>query len=206
VVVEVGTAKMALGADVIEQEAELTVRPVGEPLRRLPFVSGLASLEDQLVPVLELAELVRSPQSAAPAAPRPAERREGAAPTGAGPPRGRTVLVVDDSITTRTLEKNVLGLAGYEVRTAVNGAEALAAIEAGGVDLVITDLEMPEVDGLELLRRMRSDPRLAKIPTIMVTSRSDREEQALRAGARKYVVKRAFDQEQLLDAVAHLLS
>jgi two-component system chemotaxis sensor kinase CheA len=202
VLVEVGDRRVALGVDAVIEETELTVRPVGEPLGRLPCVAGLAFAGEELVPILELAELMRSaPRDARPKAPPASVAAPSKPDTGA-----KSVLVVDDSITTRTLEENILTLAGYRVRTAVNGVEALAALDGGGIDLVITDLEMPGIDGLELLRRMAADPALAALPAIMVSSRAESREQALRAGARSYVVKRAFDQEQLVDEVARLLS
>lgn len=198
VVVEVGDRRTALGVDRVDREAEVAVRPVGEPLGRLPLTAGLALADDgRTVPVVDLAELARAADApalhgAAPAAPAPAA------------PRATTALVVDDSITTRTLETNVLRAAGWEVRTAIDGVEALEQLARGGVDLVITDYEMPRLDGLGLLRRIRGDAGLARLPVIVVSSRADLEGPVLAAGADAYVVKRAFDQEQLLDTAARL--
>ncbi len=120
--------------------------------------------------------------------------------------RARRVLVVDDSVTSRTLQKIILSSAGFDVLLAVDGAEAWRLIEDGElIDLVITDIEMPEVDGIELTRRIRS--RAESLPVILVTSLGKEEDRraGAEAGADAYIVKGAFDQDELLAAVARLL-
>jgi two-component system chemotaxis sensor kinase CheA len=122
-------------------------------------------------------------------------------------PRAPTVLVVEDAITTRTLERNILEAAGYRVRVAADGAEAWALLESDGCDLVVTDIEMPRMDGFELTARVRADQRLRHLPVVLVTSRDSREdrERGVQAGADAYIVKGGFDQEWLLETIRRLL-
>ena len=119
----------------------------------------------------------------------------------------RHVLLVDDSVTTRQLERSLLEAAGYAVSTAVDGADAWAKLEiAGPFDAVVSDVEMPRVDGITLLQRIRTTSRLSRLPVVLVTaltSEVDRQ-RALDLGASAYITKRAFDDEVLLDALEAL--
>ena len=117
------------------------------------------------------------------------------------------VLVVDDSITSRTLEQSVLTGAGYDVTTAVDGLDAWRALERTPFALVVSDVEMPRLDGIGLCERIRADPRTASLPVILVTSLDQPEHRArgLEAGADAYIAKSSFDQEDLLETVRLLL-
>jgi two-component system chemotaxis sensor kinase CheA len=121
--------------------------------------------------------------------------------------RGGTILVVDDSITTRTLERSILEAHGYQVRVAVDGVDALEQLRAASADLVITDMQMPRMDGFTLLAEIKKDQRLAHTPLIIVSSleRRDEQERGLALGADAYIVKRKFDQQELLDAIRQIL-
>ena len=121
--------------------------------------------------------------------------------------RGGTILVVDDSITTRTLERSILEAHGYQVRVAVDGLEALEQLRARPADLVIADIQMPRMDGFTLLAEIKKDQRLAQTPVIIVSSLERREEQerGLALGADAYIVKRKFDQQELLEAIRQIL-
>ena len=115
--------------------------------------------------------------------------------------------MVDDSLTTRTLEKSILEAHGYRVVLALDGLEALAQLRSELPDLVITDIQMPRLDGFGLLEQMKKDPRLARLPVIVVTSLEKREDQerGLALGADAYIVKRKFDHEELLQTVRQIL-
>jgi two-component system chemotaxis sensor kinase CheA len=119
----------------------------------------------------------------------------------------RVIVVADDSVTTRTLERVILESAGYEVRTAADGAHALALVQAGGCDAVVSDVQMPVLDGFALCERLRADARFRDLPVVLVTalgSRNDRE-RGVAVGADAYIVKGEFDQETLLATLRRLL-
>jgi len=107
----------------------------------------------------------------------------------------------------RELQRSILERGGYAVRTASDGAEALAMLADQPADLVVTDLEMPNVDGFLLTSRIRAHPRLANIPVLIVSSRASEEDhqRGLDAGADGYIVKASFDEAGLLSAVSRLL-
>jgi two-component system chemotaxis sensor kinase CheA len=149
-------------------------------------------------------------------------------PSLAGKARPRTILVVDDSITSRTLEKSILEAHGYQVRLAVDGVEALAVLRAdqrraaeemaggegpeeghavSGIDMVLADVEMPRMDGFALLRTMKDDPGLRRIPVIIMTSRDTAGDirRGLELGASAYIAKQSFDQQELLAAIGRFL-
>ncbi len=117
------------------------------------------------------------------------------------------ILVVDDSITTRSLEKSILEAHGYRVRLAVDGVDALEQLSTEPVELVITDIAMPRMDGLQLLEQLKKRKDTEHVPVIIVTSLESREDQqrGLSLGADAYIVKRKFDQQELLRTVRQIL-
>jgi two-component system, chemotaxis family, sensor kinase CheA len=114
---------------------------------------------------------------------------------------------VDDSITTRTLEKNILETAGYEVIVAVDGQDGWRAISEQTFDAVISDVEMPKMNGLELCARIKGNAQTRDLPVILLTSLSKPEQRAegLRVGADAYLIKSQFNQEDLLHTLADVL-
>ncbi len=117
------------------------------------------------------------------------------------------VLVVDDQFTVRELQRSILRASGYSVEVACDGREALDALRAAGdFDIVVTDLQMPEMDGLELLAAIRADPDRSSLPVVVVTSRGSEEDRrrGAEAGADAYIVKDEFDQQALLEIVKRL--
>ena len=119
----------------------------------------------------------------------------------------KRVLVVDDSLTVRELERKLLLSRGYQVAVAVDGMDGWNALRAEPFDLLITDIDMPRMDGIELVTQVRQDPRLRSLP-VMVVSYKDREEdrrRGLEAGADYYLAKASFHDEALLDAVQTLI-
>ena len=117
------------------------------------------------------------------------------------------ILVVDDSLTTRTLEKSILEAHGYQVRLAHDGLEGLGRLRAEKIDLIISDIQMPRLDGFGLLQAVKADPVLKAIPLILVSSLEAREdkERGMELGADAYVVKRKFDQKELLETIGQFL-
>jgi two-component system chemotaxis sensor kinase CheA len=119
----------------------------------------------------------------------------------------KVVLVVDDSITTRTLEKSILEANGYKVRLSVDGRDAIAQLRTQAADIVVSDIEMPHLNGFELVEAMKRDRALAAIPVVLVTSRDDPadKERGLMLGADAYVVKQRFDQHELLRTIRQFI-
>jgi two-component system chemotaxis sensor kinase CheA len=115
--------------------------------------------------------------------------------------------VVDDSITTRTLERSILEARGYRVLLSVDGLDALDQLRRQRVDLVVVDIEMPRMDGFELLRAMKQDEALSDTPVILVTSRDSPQDRhkGLTLGAQAYIIKQHFDQRDLLNAIEQIL-
>ena len=120
--------------------------------------------------------------------------------------RGR-LLVVDDSLTVRTQQKALLEMAGYEVMIAVDGAEGWELLQEKGADLVVSDVEMPRMDGFRLTEMIRGSERFAKLPVILVTALETAQGKArgLEVGANAYLLKSGFDQKNLLETIAQML-
>ncbi|WP_175765307.1 hybrid sensor histidine kinase/response regulator [Burkholderia ambifaria] len=186
-------------------ERMLVVQPLDSRLQKIQNIAAGALLEngdpvlivdvedlirsvDKLVRGGQLAKLTRDPQLAR------ADRR-------------RRVLVVDDSLTVRELERKLLEKRGYDVTVAVDGMDGWNAVRSDAFDLVVTDVDMPRMDGIELVTLIRSDPALKRVP-VMIVSYKDRDEdrrRGLDAGADYYLAKSSFHDEALLDAVHDLI-
>jgi len=194
---------VAFEVDDLYSELELVLKPLGRELINTPFIAGAALLgSGDVVIVLDANDLVRVASGGM-------MPRRNRLPTLTGSPSQRRlrVLVVDDSITTRTLEKNILETAGFEVVVAVDGVEAWTNLLEINPDVIISDVEMPKMNGLELTRRVKSDVRTRNIPLILLTSlnKPEQREAGLAAGADAYLVKSQFDQAELLDTIQSVL-
>jgi two-component system chemotaxis sensor kinase CheA len=183
--------------DEILDEQEVLVKSLGKQLPRVRNIAGATVLgTGKVLPVLNVADLMHSAVKMAPLrAPRATEQ----AP--------KSILVAEDSITSRTLLKNILELAGYKVKTAVDGAEALAVLATEAFDLLVSDVEMPRMSGFDLTARIRAGKRLAQLPVVLVTALDSREdrERGVEVGANAYIVKSSFDQGNLLEVVRRLV-
>ena len=117
------------------------------------------------------------------------------------------ILIVDDSITTRTLEKTILDAHGYDVYVSVDGMEALQFLQLNEVDLVITDVAMPRMTGFQLVEEMKKHKRLKTLPVIIVSSldRKEDREKGLALGADAYIVKQKFEQQNLLETIRQII-
>jgi two-component system chemotaxis sensor kinase CheA len=200
VLVEAGTSRVAFVVDGLLAEQDLVVTGLGRRLRRVPNVAGCALLEDGgIALILSAAELAESALQA------PAGRL--LIPSAAPQAVRRRLLVADDSVTTRTLEKAILEEAGYEVRLAADGHQAWRILQKEPIDLVVADVEMPGMDGFTLVETLRHSTVLPRIPVILVTSLSTDKDKArgLEVGADAYIVKSGFDSSGLLEAVGQLL-
>ncbi len=185
--------------DALLSNQEVVLKGLGRRLLRVRNVLGVTRLGGgQTVLVLNAPELLQSAlRDATTAAPT-------AASVVASPKR---LLVVDDSVTTRTLVKTILEAAGYEVTAAADGAQAWQLLQTITVDAVISDVEMPRMDGIGLTETIRRSASHRELPVVLVTSLgSDRDRaRGVQAGASAYLTKSGFDQQTLLDTVATLL-
>jgi len=217
VVVRYGSAseQLAWAVDALEGELEVVVKDLGGFLGRPPFIGGGTIDSDGsvmlLLDVREMAveQYTRGIALEAPTAPQAAE---GVATAG----RGRTgvsttgkarVLVVEDSIGVRELQRVILEGAGYDVVTAVDGSDGAARLSGDPVDLVLSDVEMPGMDGFTLTRTIRRTRGWESVPVVIMTSRGDEADKraGLDAGANAYLLKSEFDQTQLVDTVRRLV-
>ncbi|HEY4001199.1 MAG TPA: response regulator [Candidatus Xenobia bacterium] len=204
-VVKAGRRRLAVAVDALVGRHQGVTRALGPVLPAgMRCQSGMVLGDGSVALLVTPADLLEAAREAGPAAPLAAVPEPAPVPE---PQASRRVLVVDDSFTTRTLEKGILESHGYEVRVAVDGLEALAVLRTTDVDLVIVDVQMPRLDGFGLLASLKADPRLARLPVIMVTSLESPEDQArgLELGADAYIVKRTFEQRALLETVQQLL-
>ncbi len=196
------THAIAFSVDRILDEQEVLVKNFGWPLKRVRNVSGAAMLgSGQVVPILNPADLIKSAATIREAMARPTAR------TDAADTASKSILIVEDSITSRMLLKNVLEGAGYQVSTTVDGVEALTALKNNPVDLVVSDIEMPRMNGFDLAAKIKGDEALAETPVVLVTSLSSKEdkERGIDVGADAYIIKSNFDQSNLLNIIERLI-
>lgn len=199
-ILAVAEQRIALMVDDVLTEQELTVKMLTYPIERANNVAGAALLGNgEPIIVLNPADLIRSTRYVTSPAIVVKDTKE-EAPT-------VHVLVVDDSITTRTLEKNILEAAGFDVITATDGMQALQRLNELSIDIVVSDIQMPNMDGFTLTQTLRESNEFNQLPVILVTSLESREdrERGLRSGANAYIVKRGFDQAELLATIRQLV-
>jgi two-component system chemotaxis sensor kinase CheA len=197
VIIVAGTDGIAaIGVKRLLGTGRIVVRPLPDRLGASPLVVG-ASLDADNNP-----QLILDPDGLVAAA----RGVHGGAAIAAAPKC--PVLVVDDSLTTRMLEQSILESAGYDVDVASSGEEALDQVRRKPYALVLSDVEMPGIDGFTLVERLRSDPALRGIPAILVTSRNAPEDRqrGRDVGAQGYIVKSEFDQAELLSMIGPMVA
>jgi len=202
VIVRSAAQRVAVHVDEVVGNQEVVVKNVGPQLARLPGLAGVTLLPSGAVALIynpvalaalygdEARRLMRR------SAPEPAVVAERV-------PRAPLVLVVDDSLTVRRVTQRVLQREGYRVATAKDGLEALERLAEERPVVLLSDIEMPRMDGFDLLRNVRADERLADLPVVMITSRiaAKHRDHALQLGADHYLGK-PFAEEELLALVA----
>jgi two-component system sensor histidine kinase and response regulator WspE len=186
-------------------ERDLVVQPLDKRLGKIKDIAAGSLMEDgSPVLIVDIDDMLRSVEKFVSTG-RLNKVEEGAG----GEVRNarRRVLVVDDSLTVRELQRKLLDQAGYEVEIAVDGVDGWNAVRAGHFDLIVTDIDMPRMDGIELVKLIKEDPKLGKLP-VMIVSYKDREEdrrRGLEAGADYYLTKGSFHDDTLQQAVADLI-
>ena len=201
IVIQVGDERLGLRVDELLGEEEVVAKPLGAPLTRVRNVSGLTILgSGEICAVLNSADLLRSAQKLAAEPARNKLER-------AGPPVKICILLVEDSALVRALEKRILEDAGYEVVAVADGVDALNALGRRSFAAVVSDITMPNMDGLTLTARIRQEPRYKDLPVILVTSLAsdDDKRRGLEVGANAYIPKPSFDQRVLLETLRRLI-
>jgi two-component system sensor histidine kinase and response regulator WspE len=192
--------------DAILGERDLDVRPLDPRLGKVPNLNSASVLEDGWpVLIIDVEDLVRSIDNIVHGRRlRASWRRDGGKTVER---RVKSILVVDDSITVRELERQLLESRGYHVETAVDGVDGWNAARTGHFDLIVSDIDMPRMDGIQLVRHIKSDARLRPVPVVIV-SYKERQEDRLRgldAGADAYLTKSSFRDETFLNTVSDLI-
>lgn len=194
-----GDQRIAFAVDDVLDEQEILVKPLARPLVRVRNIAAATVLgSGRVALVLRVSDLLKSALTAGSRAPQPAG--DGA------PAPARSVLVAEDSITSRLLIKSVLEAAGYRVTTAVDGMDAFNLLQSEAFDALVSDVEMPRLNGFDLTARVRASRKLADLPVVLVTAletRQDRE-RGVDVGANAYIVKSSFDQTALVETLRRL--
>jgi two-component system chemotaxis sensor kinase CheA len=154
----------------------------------------------KVVPVLNVSDLIKSAVKASAAPVKIAVGKKVEV-------KRKSILVVEDSITARALLKNILEAAGYNIKTAIDGIDALTELKTANFDLVVSDVDMPRMNGFDLTEKIRADMKLSELPVILVTALESREhrERGIEVGANAYIVKSSFDQSNLLEVIGRLI-
>jgi two-component system, chemotaxis family, sensor histidine kinase and response regulator WspE len=197
--------RYGLVVDRLLGERELVVQPLDARLGKVQNVSAAALMEDgSPVLIVDVEDMVRSIEKLISESPLAQIERSGLEPPAR---QQKRILAVDDSLTVRELLRKLLASHGYQADVAVDGMDGWNAVRAGHYDLVITDVDMPRLDGIELATLIKKDPLLKSLP-VMIVSYKDREDDRLRgleAGADYYLTKGSFHDETLLQAVVDLI-
>lgn len=199
VVIKFGNDMLAIGVDVIEDEEEVIVKSLGKQLTRVRYISGAAMLSsDRVALILNVSDIFKSVDKISMDTPVSSKNTLD---------KRSNILVVDDSPTTRVLLQNIIELAGYDVTSASDGLEAYELLKKDEYDLLISDVDMPKMNGFELTKAVRSDQSLSELPVVLVTSleSEDDKQKGMEVGANAYIVKSKFDQNTLMDKIQWLI-
>jgi two-component system chemotaxis sensor kinase CheA len=187
---------LALAVDEIYEEQEIIIKPFQVPIDGIKTWSGATVLGDgRLYPVLSAAYLLGIEEV------NRSDRKM------IGNKRSVDLLVVDDSVTSRTLLLEILEFAGFKVDTAEDGVEAYRMLMSKNYDLLVSDIEMPNMNGLDLTSKVRETSSLKNLPVILVTglAKDEDKERGIKAGANAYILKKSFDQSVLIETINFLL-
>ncbi len=199
VIVEYGERRAAFIIDELSGVSEVIVKTLPRPLGQLPGIAGYSVLTSgDAVCVLDGEFLIEAAH----------EYNTAGRVRHVQPAVKRSLLIVDDSMTTRTLLRNIMISAGYDVETAVDGADAWSKVQQRRFDCVVSDIEMPNMNGWDFCARVKRESQLADVPFVLITSLSKDEERrrGLELGADAYMVKGLFNEQELLDTVERLIA
>lgn len=198
-----GDKYLAFAIDEMLYEDEILLKSLGNQLVRVRNIAGATVLgTGQVIPILNVVDLIKSALLVSAGSVRALTAEEGKRKK-----KAQSILVVEDSITARTLFVNILETAGYLVTSAVDGIDGFIKLGEGEFDLVVSDIEMPRMNGFELTAKIRTDKRWQEIPVVIVTSRESAEDKkhGIEVGANAYLVKSSFDQSNLIEVIQRLV-
>jgi two-component system chemotaxis sensor kinase CheA len=197
VILQIGSEQLGLLVDTVIDEQDVVMKPQSHLLKRVRNISGATILgTGEVCMVLNPQDLLKSLQRSFTVSVAPLT-----------PEAKQTVLLVEDSIATRTQEKRMLEAAGYEVVTAVDGSDGFNKLRTGSFAAVVSDVQMPNLDGLQLTAKIRQQPQYDELPIILVTTLASDEDKrrGAEAGANAYITKSNLNQEILLETLHRLI-
>lgn len=206
IVLQAEERRLGFLVDDLSEEREIVIKHLGPCLKRVKNVAGATTVRGDVVIILFVRDLIRSADLLLegmvlpPTGKKETRHTEESANARRAVPR---ILLVDDSPNSREVQRRLLEQAGYEVLTAEDGADGLEILRRASVDAVVTDVEMPTMDGLSFTKAIKADETLRHLPVIIVSAKSSAADQqsGMAAGAASYIVKGAFNEQTLLQAV-----
>ncbi|MDG5813707.1 response regulator [Chitinispirillales bacterium ANBcel5] len=194
---------IALKIDAVLDAKEIVVRDLGPQLFRVRMIAGATiSGSGKVTPILNVGDIFTSDKFQ-----KKATQIDETKQTQPSSSEIKTVLVVEDSITARSLLKSILESSDFRVKTAIDGTEAYTVLKTEKVDIVVSDIEMPRMNGFELTRKIRQDANLKRMPVVLISALESREdiEHGIEAGANAYIVKSRFEKTNLVDTIKDLV-
>jgi CheY-like chemotaxis protein len=202
VVLQSGERRVGFLVEEILGEREIVVKDLGSHLNKVQHIAGATILGSGTVGlILDVPQMLWQEQPVVrQELPKPSEDQNCSR-------QGRVILMVEDQVVTRHMEKGILEAAGYQVITAENGVDALNKLKEQSFDLVVTDIEMPKMDGFTLAKKIRANEQTRDLPVVIVTSmaREQDRRRGVEVGADAYLVKSNFDQRALIATIDALL-
>ena len=206
IILKVGEEKLGLFVDALVDEQDVVLKPQSQLLKRVRNVAGATILgTGEVCIILSPQDLIKSIRKQAGVISSPIARS--ALKVQDNSSVKPVILLVEDSITTRTQEKRILEAAGYEVVTAVDGLDGFNKLGTRSFDAVVSDIQMPNLDGLSLVTKIRQNRDYSELPIILVTSLASDEDKRKGAevGANAYITKASFNQEVLIETLKRLV-
>jgi two-component system sensor histidine kinase and response regulator WspE len=203
IIIKCPQGPFAILVDEIVGQEDVVAQPIDRRLQHLPYIAAVATLNrGSVVVVIDSDDIAVAIQ-------RLATRHDGLTINvgSAADEKRQQVLIVDDSLTVRELERKLLTDAGYDVTVALDGLDGLQQVALKDFDLLVTDVDMPRMNGFELIETLRKNPRYASIPTVVVSykERPEDKRRGLECGADAYLTKESFHDDTFIKTVQDLL-